>query len=105
MPKNLQTPKDEKLLDILKQAARELLLLQSSDWQFLITTISAKDYAEMRFSEHVAVFKRLAEMAKKYGRGENVAKGEWEFLGIAKERDDLFVDIDPAWWAKIEHPA
>jgi 1,4-alpha-glucan branching enzyme len=97
--------KDEKLLDILKQAARELLLLQSSDWQFLITTISAKDYAEMRFSEHVAVFKRLAEMAKKYGRGEHVAKGEWEFLGIAKERDDLFVDIDPAWWAKIEHPA
>ncbi|HLB25245.1 MAG TPA: 1,4-alpha-glucan branching protein domain-containing protein, partial [Nitrospirota bacterium] len=43
---------DPQLGDILKQAARELLLMQSSDWQFLISTWSARDYAEMRFTEH-----------------------------------------------------
>ena len=81
---------DENLQDILKQAARELLLLQSSDWQFLISTWSARDYAEMRFTEHFSTFKRLADMAEKYGRGEKVAQGEWEFLGMTKERDDIF---------------
>lgn len=95
---------DEKLQDVLKQTARELLLMQSSDWQFLISTFAARDYAEMRFTEHVTVFKRLSQMAWKYGRGEQVDKGEWEFLGIIKERDDLFPDIDPKWWAKLEYP-
>ena len=37
---------------IAKQMARELLLLESSDWQFLITTAAARDYAEKRFSGH-----------------------------------------------------
>jgi 1,4-alpha-glucan branching enzyme len=96
---------DEKLIDILKQAARELLLLQSSDWQFLISTWAARDYAEMRFTEHVSDFTRLADMAYKYGRGEKVAQGEWEFLGLTKERDSIFEDIDPKWWAWLEHPA
>jgi 1,4-alpha-glucan branching enzyme len=94
---------DENLQDILKQAARELLLLQSSDWQFLISTWSARDYAEMRFTEHFETFKRLADMAEKYGRGEKVAQGEWEFLGMTKERDDIFPDVDPKWWAGIEY--
>ncbi|HLE45381.1 MAG TPA: 1,4-alpha-glucan branching protein domain-containing protein, partial [Thermoplasmata archaeon] len=31
---------------VLRQLARELLLLESSDWPFLITTVSARDYAE-----------------------------------------------------------
>jgi 1,4-alpha-glucan branching enzyme len=95
---------DDKLQDILKQAARELLLLQSSDWQFLISTWAARDYAEMRFTEHVSDFKRLADMAERYGKGKNVAKGEWEFLGITKDRDRLFEDIEPGWWAAVEHP-
>ena len=95
---------DDNMQEILKQAARELLLLQSSDWQFLISTWAARDYAEMRFSEHVEDFRRLAAMARRYGKGENVARGEWEFLGIAKEKDEIFPDIDPKWWARLEHP-
>lgn len=31
---------------VLTQAARELLLLQSSDWPFMVTTGSVWDYAE-----------------------------------------------------------
>src|SRR5438552_3066279 len=33
---------------VISQATRELLLLEASDWQFLITTWSARDYAERR---------------------------------------------------------
>ncbi|MEX0781840.1 MAG: 1,4-alpha-glucan branching protein domain-containing protein [Dehalococcoidia bacterium] len=42
------------------QLGRELLLLQSSDWQFLMTTGQAHDYAIQRFREHAARFDSLA---------------------------------------------
>jgi 1,4-alpha-glucan branching enzyme len=45
---------------LLKQAAREALLLQSSDWPFLVTTEQARDYGERRFLEHKHRFERLA---------------------------------------------
>jgi predicted glycosyl hydrolase (DUF1957 family) len=37
---------------VLAQAARELLLLQASDWQFIISTGAAGDYATKRFLGH-----------------------------------------------------
>jgi 1,4-alpha-glucan branching enzyme len=37
---------------LLAQAARELLLAQASDWQFIISTGAAGDYASKRFNEH-----------------------------------------------------
>ena len=46
----------------LNQLARENLLLQSSDWPFLITTWQAKDYATDRFREHVERFETIADM-------------------------------------------
>ena len=39
-------------LPVLAQAARELLLAQSSDWQFIISTGAAGDYAAKRFKGH-----------------------------------------------------
>lgn len=44
---------------VLAQAARELVLLQSSDWPFLISTGQAREYSEGRFAEHLARFNRL----------------------------------------------
>ncbi|HEY4100715.1 MAG TPA: 1,4-alpha-glucan branching protein domain-containing protein [Gemmatimonadales bacterium] len=44
---------------ILEQAARELLLAQSSDWQFIISTGAAGDYATKRFVEHCDALERL----------------------------------------------
>ena len=44
---------------MLNQAARELLLVQSSDWPFLVTTGQAKDYAVKRFNEHVERFEAM----------------------------------------------
>ena len=39
---------------VLAQAARELLLAQSSDWQFIISTGEAADYAEKRIRIHIS---------------------------------------------------
>ncbi len=38
------------------------MLLQSSDWPFLVTTGQAKDYAVERFTQHVERFNTIATM-------------------------------------------
>jgi 1,4-alpha-glucan branching enzyme len=43
---------DDQLKRILTQLQRELLLMSASDWQFLISTMAARDYAELRLSNH-----------------------------------------------------
>ncbi len=45
--------------EILEQAARELLLAQSSDWQFIISTGAAGDYATERFVGHCEALEEL----------------------------------------------
>ena len=50
--------------EIVEQAARELLLAEASDWQFLISTFSAKDYAEIRFKDHIERFEKLSKLAE-----------------------------------------
>jgi len=45
--------------DALAQAARELLLVQSSDWQFIISTGAVADYAIRRFNGHADACDRL----------------------------------------------
>lgn len=77
--------------DVLDQAARELLLLQSSDWPFLVTTGQAKEYASMRFTEHVDRFNELAAIAEK---PDDPSAGEVETLRALAERDNPFPDID-----------
>jgi 1,4-alpha-glucan branching enzyme len=50
---------------ILRQLARELLLMQGSDWPFLLFTTQAKEYANQRFHHHHQRFQRLIWAAKK----------------------------------------
>jgi 1,4-alpha-glucan branching enzyme len=49
------------LAEALDQAARELLLAQSSDWAFIVTTGTTVPYAVRRFKEHLHRFQRLAD--------------------------------------------
>ena len=91
---------DPNLIKILKQMARELLLLQSSDWPFLITTWSARDYAENRIALHYENFNRLYDMASRYATGQNIEEGEWHFLGSIEANDDIFEALDLEPFAK-----
>ena len=49
---------------VLCQAGKELLLMQASDWPFLITSQTARDYAEQRFLTHSTDLKRLLQLAR-----------------------------------------
>lgn len=92
------------LVDIVKQAARELMLMSASDWQFLISTWSARDYAELRLSEHFSDFNKLAALADKVSAGDKFSPGDQAFLDDCKARDRLFADIELEWFAKVEFP-
>lgn len=84
---------------ILGLAARELLLLQSSDWQFLISTQAARDYAELRFSNHLTTFDRLIDMVRKQERGEDLTEDDWGFIGETEERVGMiFPDLQIGSW-------
>ena len=76
---------------LLNQAARELLLLESSDWPFLVTTGQAKEYASERFTQHVDRFKHLCELAKASGEPEGE---ERVWVSDTEERDNPFPTID-----------
>ena len=75
---------------ILNQAARELVLLQSSDWPFLITTGQARQYAENRFLEHVNRFQQLAGIAD----SGHADKAALTLCNQIWELDKIFPDID-----------
>jgi 1,4-alpha-glucan branching enzyme len=81
----------------LAQAARELLLLQASDWQFLITTWAARDYAERRVAEHYADFKSLAELARSLADGHPLGAEAAGMLRRLERQDFCFPDLDPTW--------
>jgi len=73
---------------VLDQAARELLLAQSSDWAFIVTNRTAVEYAIRRFRSHVERFTRLDDMLT--GR----CRVDEDWLGEIERRDSLFPEID-----------
>jgi 1,4-alpha-glucan branching enzyme len=77
-------------LRALNQAARELLLLESSDWPFLVTTGQAKEYASDRFTEHLGRFDTAVELA----RLDELTDEQQTVLSALEERDNPFSDID-----------
>jgi 1,4-alpha-glucan branching enzyme len=79
---------------VLEQATRELLLAQSSDWQFIISTGAAADYAERRFREHCADAEALVA-ALTDGSGDALGHAQRRAEVLA-QRDGLFPDVIPA---------
>ncbi len=83
---------------LARQMARELLLLESSDWQFLITTWSARDYAEQRVSRHVEDLERLLRMARDLQHHRPWKDPDLRFLETLEHRDRIFPEIQPFDW-------
>lgn len=71
----------------LDQAARELLLAQSSDWAFIMKTGTMVEYAVRRTKEHVAHFTRLHDEL----RSGHVDEG---FVAMLEDRHNIFPDLD-----------
>lgn len=89
---------------IVEQAARELLLAEASDWQFLISTKSARDYAEIRFNDHIDRFNRLAGFASRVHAGAELNHEEEMFVKDCRQKDAAFADLDLSMWAKLDRP-
>lgn len=71
----------------LNQAARELLLAQSSDWAFIMKTGTMVEYAVRRTKEHVARFLQLETQI----RERRIDEG---WLGWVESKNNVFPEID-----------
>lgn len=78
-------------LRTLKQAARELLLAQSSDWAFILRTGTSPDYARKRVTDHLLRFNKLYEQLL----GGHIDE---PWLGSIEQADNLFPEIDFRYW-------
>jgi 1,4-alpha-glucan branching enzyme len=79
---------------VLAQAAREMLLAQSSDWQFIISTGAAADYAERRFLQHCDDAEQLIA-ALGPGREESLGQAQQRAEELER-RDQVFPNVLPA---------
>ena len=77
---------------ILAQAARALLLAQASDWQFVISTGAAADYAEKRFTQHCHDAEQMVAALRPGADDAALAAGE-RLAADCRSRDDLFPDV------------
>ncbi len=80
-------PLDEFRERALKQAAREVLLAQSSDWAFIMKTQTMVDYAVKRTKNHISRFTALYEMLKQ-------GNEDFEYLEEMERKDNIFPGID-----------
>ncbi len=71
----------------LNQMMRELLLMQSSDWAFIMTTGTTVPYATKRFREHLDRFRQIAEQIEH-------VRLDMSFVQFCEERDCIFPRAD-----------
>ncbi len=76
----------------LKQAARELLLAQSSDWPFILRTNTSPDYAKKRVKAHLLRFNGIYHQL-------TTKKLNDKWLAEIETRDNLFSEINVNYWA------
>lgn len=80
-------PADALTTRALNQAARELMLAQSSDWTFIMSTGTTVPYATRRFNEHIVRFTRLYE-------GLIDGKVDESYLAGIEAQDNIFPHVD-----------
>ncbi|MHA1292759.1 MAG: glycoside hydrolase family 57 protein [Promethearchaeota archaeon] len=85
-------------LRILRQISRELLLMEGSDWPFLLYTKQAKEYANQRFHHHHQRFNKLLWAAKNFNERNRISLKDLEEIEII---DSCFQDININYFRKI----
>ncbi|MFX1356522.1 MAG: 1,4-alpha-glucan branching protein domain-containing protein [Promethearchaeota archaeon] len=84
---------------ILQQIARELILMEGSDWPFLLYTTQAKEYANQRFHHHHQRFLKLIWAAKDFKDNSRISLKDLEEI---ESIDSCFQDIDINYFRKID---
>ncbi len=95
---------DTQLARLLRQCGRELLLLQASDWPFMISTQSTPDHAAQRFTLHSENFQHCQLLSQRYISGESIAEEEWQHFEEVERQNPLFPDVNPNvfWQGKYQ---
>ena len=75
----------------LKQAARELLLAQASDWAFMLRSGASREYARQRVKAHLLRFSALQDQLT-HSRVDEMGLREIE------QRDNLFPELQCGYW-------
>jgi len=75
----------------LKQAGRELLLAQASDWPFILRAGTSPEYARRRVKDHLLRFIALHEQL-------TLTKVDSHWLAELESRDNLFPDLNWHYW-------
>jgi len=89
---------DDLLKTLFEQAARELLLLEASDWEFVISTKGAIDYSIKRFNEHADRLTALLSMIERYKKEGALTEEDTEVLESAVMEDRPFESINLNYW-------
>ena len=84
--------------DLLRRAGRELLLMQASDWPFVIHSAAAADYGVGRFAGHATRFDRLCSIASEVAAGGSVGAVRATEVAEAAAHDVIFGDVELGWW-------
>lgn len=87
---------------LLTEAGRQLLLLQASDWPFVISTRGAVDYGMRRIFEHAGLFDDLCngvEDLVRFGPEHPTDPVVEAALARARLLDPVFPDLCPEWWS------
>lgn len=92
---------DSNTLQVLEQTARELLLLESSDWPFLVTTGQARDYAVERFQSHLDRFDTLAAQLEA-ANGKPISAQVVDEMQRVEWLDNPFPNVDYTAFANRE---
>jgi len=78
--------------------------LESSDWQFLISTWSARDYAEERVSVHRDQLKYIVSILNNYENSGRISETDEKYLARIERVDDVFPNLDFTYWCKLPAP-
>jgi 1,4-alpha-glucan branching enzyme len=88
--------------ELLTEAGRQLLLLQASDWPFVISTRGAVDYGMRRIFEHAGLFDDLCngvEDLVRFGADHPTDPVVTSALERSRLLDPVFPDLCPEWWS------
>ena len=75
----------------LKQAARELLLAQASDWPFILRTGTSPEYARRRVKDHLLRFSKIYEQL-------GGSKVDEVWLTEVESKDNIFPEVNWRYW-------
>ena len=92
----------EQLKELLEKAGRQLLLMQASDWPFVIRRGQAVDYGIKRFMQNVTRFETILDITEKVHADSTYLGGltdvEKHEIADADIHDVIFPEIDLEWW-------